>query len=502
MCPHLDMFIVGGWVRDQLLGIPCSDVDIALSSMTGVEFSRVLNAFAEKCHAKYQQRARQSGIEYAKPAHFNEVFGDRAMSKKLDTAVGKAFGLDIDLVNLRKEVYDDEDSRKPSMTFGTAAEDAFRRDATVNALFVNLETLEVHDFTGQGISDLERRIMRTPLDPRQTFLDDPLRVLRLIRLGSRLGFSIGEEALSCMKQDEIHQALDRKVKRERMSVELVKMMELPHPKTSLQVMFESNLFATVFLSNTSSLALAMQRAMPGAYGQPWPQNWPRSYNMLANILQDGESGLSKLISSEKEATHTWDGARARLWLMAVYAPIAHCHRQGVPPKTALNEIKHAVSLTSRTVDLLMSCLSNFNSISDIVNQAALSPCPTRSEIGMAIRSWGKGWRLQLLFSLLGALVHETSPSLRDLDLIREKFETFVGLIASEDLWKADSARPLLDGREIMTILGVGKGGKYLKTAIDELVAFQFDHPGCQVEQVQDWVIRQQDRWLSEEVRTT
>lgn len=53
----------------------------------------------------------------------------------------------------------------------------------------------------------------------------------------------------------------------------------------------------------------------------------------------------------------------------------------------------------------------------------------------------------------------------------------------------------------MTILGVGKGGKYLKTATDELLAFQFDHPGCQVEQVKDWVIRQRDRWLSDEIRT-
>lgn len=56
--PHLDMFTVGGWVRDYLLGIPCSDVDVALSSMTGVECSRVLNAFAEKYHAKYAQLAK------------------------------------------------------------------------------------------------------------------------------------------------------------------------------------------------------------------------------------------------------------------------------------------------------------------------------------------------------------------------------------------------------------------------------------------------------------
>lgn len=252
------------------------------------------------------------------------------MSKTLDTAVGEAFGLEIDLVNLRKEVYDDEDSRKPSMTFGTAAEDAFRRDATVNALFVNLETLEVHDFTGQGISDLERKITRTPLNPHQTFLDDPLRVLRLIRIGSRLNFSIAEEALSCMKQEDIHQALDRKVRRERMSVELLKMMKFPRPQTSLQVIFKSNLFAKVFLSDTPSLALAMRRPMPGALEQPWPQYWSRAYNMLADLLENDDKVLSKLIASEKGSTHTWDGPRARLWLVAVYAPIVHCEHHGVP----------------------------------------------------------------------------------------------------------------------------------------------------------------------------
>lgn len=497
LVPHLDMYIVGGWVRDHLLGIPCSDVDIALSSMTGVEFSRILNVFAEKEHIGYQERAKRSGIEHAKPARFNEVFRDPAMSKKLDTAVGKAFGLDIDLVNLRKESYDDEDSRKPSMTFGTAAEDAFRRDATVNALFVNLETLEVQDFTGQGISDLERRIMRTPLDPRQTFLDDPLRVLRLIRIGGRLDFTIAEEALFCMKQQEIHRALDRKVKRERLSIELVKMIELPHPQLSLQVLFDSNLFATIFLSKTSTLAIAMQRDMPGVHGQPWPQNWPRAYNTLAKILKNDRSGLRKLIFSEIEAAHSWDGAKARLWLMAVYAPFAHCERHGVPLKTALNEIKHAISLTSRTAELLMSCLSNFSAITETVNRTTLSPSPARSEIGMAIRGWGKGWRLQILYSLLATLVHETSASPEDLDSIVRTFERFVDLIASEDLWDAESARPLLDGREIMRVLGVGRGGKYLKTAIDELVAFQFDHPGCQVEQVKDWVNFHQDRWLSE-----
>ncbi|KAI0199202.1 hypothetical protein F4808DRAFT_461980 [Astrocystis sublimbata] len=93
------------------------------------------------------------------------------------------------------------------MEFGTAEEDAFRRDATVNAMFFHLEKQEVVDFTGRGLIDLDAIIMRTPLDPRQTFMDDPLRVLRLIRVGSRLGFALDPEAARCMKDDEIRRVL-------------------------------------------------------------------------------------------------------------------------------------------------------------------------------------------------------------------------------------------------------------------------------------------------------
>ncbi|KAM3558504.1 hypothetical protein MY1884_003965 [Beauveria asiatica] len=120
------------------------------------------------------------------------------MSKKLETAGGRLFGLDVDLVNLRKEVYDGQ-TRNPDMEFGTAQEDAFRRDATVNALFYNLKKQQVVDPTGRGLKDLDAKIMRRPLDPMQTFMDDPLRVLRLIRVGSKLGFSIHPEAASCMR---------------------------------------------------------------------------------------------------------------------------------------------------------------------------------------------------------------------------------------------------------------------------------------------------------------
>lgn len=340
--PHLDMYIVGGWVRDRLLGLASSDIDIALSSMTGIQFSRALNPFAAAHRSRYQQRGGgggELGVDRAaaKPARFSEVPQNPAMSKKLDTAVGRAFGLDVDLVNLRREVYDDEDSRKPSMTFGTAAEDAFRRDATINALFVSLETLEVLDFTGRGLQDLHDKVMRTPLAPRQTFLDDPLRVLRLIRIGSKLGFSIDGEALAWMKQEEVRDALDRKVKRERLSVETVKMLENADPQSPLRVIFETNLYATIFLSRGSSVASAVARVWSPVRGQPWPHTWPRAYRTLAEIAEDPEHRLGRLIPADRSTVaHSWDGSRARLWMMAIYAPVACGRHQDTSLKDTID----------------------------------------------------------------------------------------------------------------------------------------------------------------------
>ncbi|RKK73471.1 hypothetical protein BFJ69_g9315 [Fusarium oxysporum] len=184
--PELEVWITGGWVRDRLMGIPCSDLDIALKE------------------ASYQQRALDLGIEFKKFNGFHSTKKNLDKSKKLETAVGRIFGLDLDLVNLR-------------------------RDATANALFFDLQNRKVADFTRRGLDDLEAGIMRTPLEPRQTFLDGPLRVLRLIRIGSKLGFTLDPEALSCIKEHEIHVALDEKVSRERVGIEVFKMMKNLEP---------------------------------------------------------------------------------------------------------------------------------------------------------------------------------------------------------------------------------------------------------------------------------
>ena len=148
----------GGWVRDKLLGKDSIDIDIALDDLLGTQFAEHLNTYLE---SQGQKTGRIATIQ-ANPEK----------SKHLETVKVKISELEVDLVNLRSETYvSDAAHRIPEMTFGTPEQDALRRDFTFNSMFYNINTGEVEDFTGRGKQDLADGIVRTPLQPQETFTD-------------------------------------------------------------------------------------------------------------------------------------------------------------------------------------------------------------------------------------------------------------------------------------------------------------------------------------------
>ena len=153
--------VVGGWVRDKLLGLESNDIDIALEICSGQEFARRVNRVLSRRGGE----THRVGIIAANPEQ----------SKHLETATILVNDVWIDCVNLRTESYADS-SRIPEIRCGTPQEDAVRRDFTINALFFNINTNQIEDFSGSGLSDIQRRVIRTPLPPIITFNDDPLRV--------------------------------------------------------------------------------------------------------------------------------------------------------------------------------------------------------------------------------------------------------------------------------------------------------------------------------------
>jgi tRNA nucleotidyltransferase/poly(A) polymerase len=214
----LELRFAGGWVRDKLLNIQSHDIDTAINATTGLHFCKKLQEYFQdpKNMEKHDLETKDLGNLYT-------VAKNPDKSKHLETASKKILGFEVDFVNLRKETYS-EDSRNPQVEFGTAEEDALRRDANINALFYNLHKDEVEDFVG-GLEDLDANRIRTPLEPKTTFTDDPLRVLRLIRFASRLSFTIDKATEECMKDPDVMKALKLKISRERVGIELTKMLK-------------------------------------------------------------------------------------------------------------------------------------------------------------------------------------------------------------------------------------------------------------------------------------
>jgi tRNA nucleotidyltransferase/poly(A) polymerase len=345
------MWIVGGWVRDRLLGGVSCDIDVALSGMTGKAFGDALTSYLEANDDRYRNRAEQLGIPYTRSSSFNSTSADEAKSRSLQTAVGMLFGLDIDLVNLRKEVYYDESSRTPSMQFGTAKEDASRRDATVNTLFYNLESQKVEDFAGTGLADLlVNRIIRTPLNPRQTFLDDPLRVLRLVRMSSKLGYPVEDDTFRWMENEEIHIEMDHKVKRERFGIEIGKMVASSHPERGLGLILRANLYKTIFIGRTSKLCSILRARFPDVdqRGNIWPTTWSRAINLLVALLY-GADDLGEFVQTKIPVID--------MWYLAIYSPIAALRHDYI--RQAVQDATNSIKLTRRLSELLEICLRKY-----------------------------------------------------------------------------------------------------------------------------------------------
>ena len=135
----------------------------------------------------------------------------------------------------RAEKYTDKTSRCPEVVNGTIEEDCFRRDFTVNTLYRNIKTGEILDMTGRGVHDIREGVIRTPLDPYETFDDDPVRILRCLRFGARFGWTIEEATMEALKKSVDRLAI---VSRERWSAEFRKMLFGHNVRNSLGVLAE------------------------------------------------------------------------------------------------------------------------------------------------------------------------------------------------------------------------------------------------------------------------
>lgn len=256
--------VAGGWVRDKLLGLSTHDVDIAVSApLTGVQFATLVQDYIRNQQQPQQTPSATNHNSddssstttttpplFVKCGTMGVIAANPAQSKHLETATMKVAGLEVDFCNLRaNEVYADH-SRIPSLTqrFGSVADDAWRRDFTCNALYYNVLTQQVEDWTQRGYRDLRAGRLVTPLDPHTTLTDDPLRVLRAIRFAVRYQFQLDPALQQAAVHPDIHQALHVKVSRERVGKELEAMLsgKGAQPVTALNTLADLKLAGSVF----------------------------------------------------------------------------------------------------------------------------------------------------------------------------------------------------------------------------------------------------------------
>lgn len=214
---NIPAYAVGGYVRDIQLQRPCKDIDIVVIG-SGIEFAKQV---AKKLNPKLK-------------VNYFENFG---------TAQFIYEGIDYEFVGARKESYL-RDSRKPIVEDGTFEDDIARRDFTINALAISLnednygELIDLY----HGMSDLESKIIRTPLDPDITFSDDPLRMMRAVRFASQLGFTIEDKSFEALQRNAARLDI---ISKERIHVELNKILLSPKPSIGLDLMFKAGLLPYV-----------------------------------------------------------------------------------------------------------------------------------------------------------------------------------------------------------------------------------------------------------------
>ena len=250
------VYVVGGYVRDLLLGRKSpTDIDFVTES-SGIELAQAV----AKC---------------INPKTKVSVF------KTYGTAMFRYENLELEFVGARKESYS-ADSRNPQVEQGTLEDDQKRRDFTVNAMAISLNKDNFGELIDpfNGMEDMEQKILRTPLEPVQTYSDDPLRMMRAIRFASTLGFSIEQKSL---------EAIEKEAKRieiitvERIMVEFNKIMLSEKPSVGLEIMKKTGLLDIVLPELTAL------EGIEEVEGQKHKDNFWHTLEVVDNISKNTDN---------------------------------------------------------------------------------------------------------------------------------------------------------------------------------------------------------------------
>lgn len=276
----LRTYVVGGFVRDLLLGQKVKDIDVVVEGR-GID---VAQSFAQAAGAS--------------EVRIFENFG---------TAMVRYEDFEVEFVGARKESYR-RNSRKPIVEEGSLSHDQLRRDFTINAMSISLNEEDYGELIDpfEGQEDLKLGIIRTPTDPDVTFSDDPLRMLRGIRFATRLNFMIEEETLEAMTRNRER---IRIVSGERIAVELNKTILTGVPSFGFKLMMKTGLLDIIFPE------LANMRGVERVKGRGHKDNFYHTLQVLDNVAMQSDDlwlrwvallhDIAKPLTKRYDPQHGW-----------------------------------------------------------------------------------------------------------------------------------------------------------------------------------------------------
>ena len=235
----IEAYLIGGFVRDKLLNRPTKDADIVCVG-DGIALAKaVAKRFNPAPHVNFYKTYGTAHIKVNLAEHHDAAEMTPSAAGDLEDST-----LDLEFVGARKESYKYH-SRNPDVVPGTFPDDQNRRDFTINALAVSLNKNDYGKLVDpfNGLQDLDQGIIKTPLEPSQTFSDDPLRMMRAIRFATQLKFTIEEKTFQAIK-DNAHRI--HIISQERITDELNKIIVSVKPSIGFDLLYQSGLLHIIF----------------------------------------------------------------------------------------------------------------------------------------------------------------------------------------------------------------------------------------------------------------
>ncbi|MEI3789915.1 MULTISPECIES: CCA tRNA nucleotidyltransferase [unclassified Chryseobacterium] len=418
------VYIVGGYVRDLLMKRTAS---------TDIDFV-----------------TEQSGIELAQTVA-NDIDPKLKVSvfKTYGTAMIKYKDLELEFVGARKESYT-ENSRKPEVEGGTLEDDQKRRDFTINAMAISLNKTNFGELIDpfNGVEDLEKGILRTPLEPAQTYSDDPLRMMRAVRFASTLNFVIEEKSLNAIKQEAERIKI---VSMERIMVEFNKIMMSKKPSVGLGLMEETGLLKLIIPE------LIELKGVEEVEGQTHKDNFYHTLEVVDNISQNtdnlwlrwsallhdvGKAPTKKFVEGTGWTFHGHEFLGSKM-VKTLF------HRLKQPLGSDMKYVQKMVKLSSRPIAL----------ITDDASDSALRRL-----------LFDAGEDLEDLFTLCKADI--TTKNSKKQDRFKKNFEyVAVKIKEVEEKDQVRNFQPPITGEEIMQMFGLkpGKEIGILKEKVKEAI---------------------------------